>query len=138
MNRIDQKKIVAAVAVMATFWVAHRAYGSQGLALVAGGLLFWVLLHFTRVMGVLRRAADRPKGWVGSAVMLHSKVAPGMNMLQLVGLAGAIGQELQAVNDVGRESWVWADDGGSRVTVTLDSGKVTSAELLRHPSTPNS
>ena len=36
--------------------------------------LVWVLLHFTRMMTILKRAANRPIGYVDSAVMLNAKL----------------------------------------------------------------
>ena len=42
---------------------AHRAYGWPGVAAVAGGLVMWLLLHVTRLMTVMQRAAQRqPQG----------------------------------------------------------------------------
>jgi hypothetical protein len=48
--------------------------GLAGVAAVAGGIIMWVLLHFTRLM-IMKKASDRPIGYVGSAVMLNAKLA---------------------------------------------------------------
>jgi hypothetical protein len=44
---------------------------------VGGGLMMWVLLHYTRLITILKKAADRPIGFVGSAVMLNASSNPG-------------------------------------------------------------
>lgn len=57
--------------------VAWQGYGWPGVALVAGGVVMWMLLHFTRMMKVLQRASQRPVGYCDSAVMLNAKLRPG-------------------------------------------------------------
>ena len=54
MRRVFMAVLAAALLV----W-AHRAYGWGGVAAVSGGLVMWLLLHVTRLMTVIRRAADR-------------------------------------------------------------------------------
>ena len=51
---------------------AWRAGGWAGLALAASALVLWFLLYYTRLIQVMKRAADRPIGYVGSAVMLNA------------------------------------------------------------------
>ena len=43
--------------------------------MVVGGLVMWALLHFTRLVNVMKKAAKRPIGYVGSAVMLNARLA---------------------------------------------------------------
>ena len=76
---------VLGVVIVAAGW---RAYGWGGVALATGGILMWVLLHFNRAMQVLKRAADRPIGYVDSAVMLNAKLKPGVNLLHVVATPG--------------------------------------------------
>jgi len=47
-----------------------------GVALVGGALVMWQLLHFTRMLQVLKRAASRPIGHVDSAGDAALQVAP--------------------------------------------------------------
>ena len=47
--------------------VAFTKFGWGGVALVTGGIVFWMLLHFSRMMTVLKRAANAPVGYVASA-----------------------------------------------------------------------
>jgi hypothetical protein len=70
------QKILVPIAGVAVVLLAYRSYGWAGVAAAVGGLLMWVLLHFTRMMQVLRRAADQPIGYVASAVMLNAKLKP--------------------------------------------------------------
>jgi hypothetical protein len=115
-------------------WGAWRAWGWGGVALASGAVVLWVLLGFTRTMGVLQRAAKRPKGWCASAVMLQSVLQPGMSLLDIVGRAGALGHEVRALDATQTEVWRWTDDGGAWVACTLVAGKLTTHEFGRPPT----
>jgi hypothetical protein len=111
---------------------AWRQYGWPGVAAVGGGLVMWLLLHLTRLMTVMKRAADRPLGWVASAVMLNAKLRPGVNLVHLIALTRSLGERLSAEGEE-PERFRWTDNGGSSVTVTLQGGKVQAWELHRPP-----
>lgn len=110
---------------------AYFAFGWSGVALATGGVVLWTLLHMTRMLQVLRKAADRPKGWVSSAVMLNARLSPGMSMLQVVNLTQSLGTEVSAVNAAQEETWKWADNGESFVVVQFKHGKVTAHAMTR-------
>src|SRR5882724_6656221 len=71
---MDLKKIFVPVLGIVMLAAAWRAYGWSGIAIVATGFVTWTLLHFNRITQVLRKAANRPVGYVGSAVMLNAKL----------------------------------------------------------------
>ena len=73
---------------------AYRSYGWIGVAAAASGLIMWMLLHFTRMMAVMRRAAERPIGYVASSVMLNAKLKAGMTLLHVVAMTRAFGKLL--------------------------------------------
>ena len=56
------QKIAIPILGVALIAIAYRAWGWPGVALAAGGIVMWMLLHFTRMMKVLQRAANRPVG----------------------------------------------------------------------------
>jgi hypothetical protein len=124
------QKILVPLAGIAIVVLAYRAYGWAGVAAVATALVMWVLLHFTRMMQVLKRAANRPIGYVDSAVMLNSKLKPGMTMLHVVAMTRALGERLSA-KDAQPEIFRWGDAGESHVTCTFVGGKLTHHELFR-------
>ena len=124
------QKIIVPVAGVAAVVLGYRFYGWAGVAAVAGGLVMWVLLHFTRMMQVLRRAANRPIGYVDSAVMLNAKLKPGMSLLHVVAMTRALGQ-LLTPKDEQPEIFRWTDAGGSHVTCTFVGGKLLHHELFR-------
>ena len=93
-------------------------------------LVMWLLLHVTRLMRVMKRAADRPVGQVDSAVMLNARLQPGLNLMQVIALTRALGERL-GVEDEEPERWRWTDTGGSSVTVRLTGGRVTGWDLHR-------
>lgn len=124
------QKIIVPVAGVAAVMLGYRFYGWSGVAAVAGGLIMWVLLHFTRMMQVLKRAANRPIGYVDSAVMLNAKLKPGMTLLHVVAMTRALGKLLSA-KDEQPEIFRWTDASESHVTCTFVGGKLAHHELFR-------
>ena len=124
------QKIFIPVAGVAAVAQAYRQYGWLGVAAMATGLVMWLLLHFTRMMTVLKRAANRPIGYVGSAVMLNAKLKPGMNLMHVIAMTRALGQ-LQSEKDVQPEVFRWTDGTHSQVTCTFVGGKLAHHELFR-------
>ena len=112
--------------------VSYYKYGWPGVAVVVGGLVMWGLLHFTRMMSVLKRASNTPMGYVGSAVMLNAKLKKGVNLLHVMALTKSIGL-LQTEKDAQPEVYRWTDGGLSYVTCTFQNGKLESWELVRPP-----
>ena len=123
-------KIFVPVAGVVLVAAAFRAYGWAGVAVVTGGIVMWVLLHYTRLVNVLRRAADQPIGFVGSAVMLNAKLKPGMTLLHVIAMTKALGA-LQSPKDEQPEVFRWTDAGESHVTCTFTNGRLTQWALHR-------
>jgi hypothetical protein len=126
------KSVFLWLAGAALIAVGYQKYGWPGVAVVVGGLVFWMLLHFTRMMTVLKRASNRPMGYVDSAVMLNAKLKKGANLLHVLALTRSIGL-LQTEKDAQPEIYRWQDNGGSHVTCTLIDGKLQSWALYRPP-----
>lgn len=109
---------------------AWRLYGWRGLVAVVSGLAFWAMLNVTRVLLVLKRAARSPVGYVGSAVMLHAKLKPGLALLDVMALTGSLGEALSAKDDQ-PQILRWTDDGESHVSCEFREGRLASWQLLR-------
>lgn len=114
---------------------AHQTHGWAGVAIAAGALVMWLLLHFTRMMTVLQRAAKRPVGFVDSAVMLNAKLRPGVTLLHIVAMTRSLG-ELLSAKDVQPETYRWTDGTQSHVTCKLLGGKLQSWTLERPAPAP--
>jgi hypothetical protein len=125
-------RILFALGALAVLWLAYDTYGASGVAVAVSGIVMWLLLHFTRVMHVLKRAADRPLGYVSSAVMLNAKLKPKATLLWVTGLTGALGEQLSP-KDQQPEVFRWTDTGGSHVTCEFDNGKLVKWALYRPP-----
>ncbi|CAM5779791.1 glycerate kinase [Ottowia pentelensis] len=119
--------ILLAVALGAGAW---RAGGWSGLALMGSALVLWALLYYNQIMTVMRRAADRPVGYVGSAVMLNAKLQAGQPLLKVLAMTRALGQPLTEVG-VDPEVYRWTDPGGSFVTAEFRGGKLLQWKLER-------
>src|SRR4051812_25798925 len=74
---MNPQKVVVPILAIVLLAIGWRMAGWPGVALAVGALVMYLLLHFNRLMAVMRKAADRPKGYVGSAVMLNAKLKPG-------------------------------------------------------------
>ena len=124
------QKYLIPIASVAGVAAAYRAYGWAGVAIAVGALVMWLLLHFTRMMTVLQRAAKRPIGFVDSAVMLNAKLRPGVTLLHIVAMTRALG-ELQSPPDTQPEVFRWTDGSQSQVNCVFLHGKLKSWELQR-------
>jgi len=109
---------------------AWRSYQWPGVVLVASGIVMWMLLHFTRILTVLKRATDRPVGSVASAVMLNAKLKKGVNLMHVIAMTRSLGA-LQSEKDAQPEVFRWTDNGDSHVTCTFTGGKLTEWVLHR-------
>ncbi|WP_138513557.1 glycerate kinase [Rhodoferax bucti] len=126
------QRIVIPLAALAALVLSYRHYGWPGVALVGGGLVMWQLLHFTRMLQVLKRAANRPIGHVDSAVMLHAKLRAGLPLLHVVAMTRSLGQ-LESPKDTQPERFRWTDASGSSVLCVFLAGKLQSWDLQRPP-----
>jgi hypothetical protein len=115
--------------------VAYRGFGWSGVALAVGGIVMWMLLHFTRMMKVLQRASSRPVGYCDSAVMLNARLRPGVNLLHVMAMTRALG-ELVSAREQQPELYRWTDATASHVTCEFRYGKLVKWELFRPQPAP--
>ena len=123
-------KILAPVAIILLTVGAWRQFGWAGIALAGGGVVMWILLHFTRMLTILKKAADRPIGHVASAVMLNAKLKPGVSLMHVVAMTRALGQ-LESAKDAQPEIFSWRDGSQSVVRCVFAQGKLQSWTLDR-------
>lgn len=123
-------RVVIVLCLAAMGWMGYRAYGWPGIALAVGGVFMWMLLNMTRMLVVLRRSAQRPIGTVANAVMLHSRLARGMTLLQVLALTRSLGHQEGATQGE-PESYRWTDGTGAQVHCTFAHGKLLQWEFLR-------
>jgi hypothetical protein len=117
-----------AVIAVAAAW---KAYGWQGVVMAASVIVFWLLIQFSRALRVMKNAGQAPVGHVGSAVMLHSKLSEGLTMMQVMTMTRSLGRKVDAQAD----TWAWADDGGSEVTLEFKRDKLAKWTLVRPADT---
>lgn len=131
------QKILVPLGGIVLLGLAYRAYGWAGLAMAATGGVMWMLLHFTRLMQVLKRAAKRPIGFVDSAVMLNAKLRPQVNLMHVIALTKSLGQ-LQTPKDTQPEIFTWTDGSQSVVRCEFLNGRLRSWTLTRPDVTEDS
>ena len=136
-------KIIGPLAVIIFTIGAWRQFGWPGIAMAAGGVVMWILLHFTRLMTILKKASQRPIGHVASAVMLNAKLKKGMSLMHVIAMTKSLG-ELQTAKDEQPEVFTWTDTGQSVVTCTFVGGKLADwtlgrpAEITSEAASPQS
>ena len=114
-----------AALLFVTSWLA---YGFQGVAVAVTAVVFWLLLSFNRTVRVMKNAAGKPIGHVDSAVMLQSRLKPGMTLMQVV----AITRSLGARADPAQSRYVWTDASAVSVHIEFDArGRLSGWQLVR-------
>jgi hypothetical protein len=109
---------------------AWQGYGWGGVALAGGAIVMYLLLHFNRLMHVIKKASGRPKGYVGSAVMLNAKLKPGVNLLHVMALTESLGEPLSPQGQQ-PEIFRWTDGTDSSVTCEFARGRLLKWTLHR-------
>ena len=109
---------------------AWQQYQWAGVAVASGAVVMWILLHFTRMVTVLSRAANRPVGHVGSAVMMNAKLKKGVNLMHVIAMTKSLGERLSTEN-AQPEIFKWTDEGESFVTCTFKDGKLIQWDMTR-------
>jgi phosphatidylglycerophosphate synthase len=115
-----------ALAVLAVA-LGYVQWGWPGVALGISVIVFWLLLQFSRALRVMKNAGAAPVGHVDSAVMLHSKLAKGMTLMQVITLTRSLGRRTSDAP----ETFEWTDASGVVVTVELVEGRCTTWRLTR-------
>ena len=132
MNYLMVQTIAVRIGAVALLVMGYHWYGWPGVAGAVGALVMWMLLHFTRMLQVLRRASHRPKGHVESSVMLNARLHPGVSLMQVVALSRSLG-ELRSPAGEQPEVFRWTDTGQSFVECEFQGGKLAIWRLDRPP-----
>ena len=133
---MNLRNILVPLGAMALVGFGFTAYGWAGVAAVVGGLVMWALLHFTRLVNVMKKAAKRPIGYVGSAVMLNARLTEGVNLMHVVAMTQALGEQLSA-EGADPEIYRWTDGTRSHVTCEFRQGKLVKWALERPAADDN-
>lgn len=123
--------MLGAVLLAAGAW---RAGSWHGLALLCSGLVLWLMLHYARLLAVMKRASERPIGYTDSAVMLNAKLQTRQSLLHVLAMTRSLGERVSPA-DVQPEVYQWSDAGQARVIATFDGGRLVHWRLERPPST---
>lgn len=116
--------LLALAALVAGGW----AMGWQGVVLVLTVLVFLLLLQFSKLMKVMRQAGSAPIGQVANAVMFHSRLQPGQALVDVLALAGSLGEAVPEQVHTYR----WRDAAGDEVHLRFDAGsRLLEATLQR-------
>lgn len=116
---------VALAAIAIGWW----SYGIQGLLLAGGIVTFWLLLHFSRLMRLLRAAARRPVGHVSDARLLSLNLRTGMPLMEVIRRTHSLGLQ-RSPPDQDPQVLEWADEQGYTVSCTFERSRLTAFELL--------
>ena len=124
------QRILVPIAVVGMVVWAWHTQGWMGVAAVASAGVMWLLLWFTRVVQLMRRASKRPVGFVDSAVMLNAKLKAGMTLMHVIALSRALGV-LESAKNTQPEIFSWRDGSQSVVRCVFVQGRLDSWTLDR-------
>ena len=124
------RKYLAPVALVLLMSWAWQSAGWQGIALAVTGFVMWLLMHFTNVVVVMRRARNNPVGYVSSVIMLNARLKEGMTHLHVVGLTRSLGERLSPADEE-PEVFLWKDSSDNRLTATFVGGKLQGWDFKR-------
>lgn len=112
--------------------VGYASYGWPGALLGITVIVFWLLLQFSRMLRVMRRAAQSPVGHVPSAVMFNARLRSGMRLIDVLQLTRSLGERASEAPEV----WRWVDAGGAAVALTFEKGRLARWVLTRPEGEP--
>lgn len=124
-TRLGWALAVAAVALGYVQW------GWKGVLLAVSGIVFWLLMQFTRALRAMRAAGGAPVGHVPSAVMLQARLKTGMRLMDIILLTHSLGQKQEPPGPGADETFRWTDSSGAAVTVDLAKGRCLRWVLTR-------
>ena len=135
---LGREKYLYPAFAVALLLFAYRSYEWLGVAFLISGAVTWALLHYSRVVQVFKKAANRPIGYVGSAVMVYSRLKKGQSLLHVIALTKSLGKsQIPHVDGeqktVFREVFDWTDGSDSTVRCVFENGKLVSFDLARPP-----
>ena len=131
---MNLRNILVPIGLIVLMIAAYQSASWPGVAAVAGGIIMWGLLHFTRLMSIMKKASDRPIGYVGSAVMLNVKLKPKVALVHVVAMTRSLGQRLSEEGQ-SPEIYRWTDGTNSSVTCEFVNGRLMKWELQRPQQT---
>jgi hypothetical protein len=111
-------------------FAAWRSYGGQGLLLATLMISFWVLLHFTQLLRVLRIAASRPMGQVADLTPVLRRLRVGQSLSDVMRLTRSLGLRVNAPEDA-VNVLSWSDEAGHTLIATFVHGRLSAFE--HHP-----
>ena len=131
---MNLRNILVPIGLIVLMIAAYQSASWPGVAAVAGGIIMWGLLHFTRLMSIMKKASNRPIGYVGSAVMLNVKLRPKVALVHVIAMTRSLGQRLSEEGQ-SPEIYRWTDGTNSFVTCEFVNGRLMKWELQRPQQT---
>ena len=102
--------LLALAALLAGGW----AMGWPGVLLALSVVVFLLMLQFTKLMRTMKRVGAAPVGRTPSCLMLNSRLHPGLPLLQVLELAGSLGESVDG-------GYRWVDEGGDEIRLRFDA-----------------
>lgn len=119
--------LLAGCAIVAGWW----AYGWQGIVFAISLIVFWMLMQFNRAARAMQKAGLRPVGHIDSVVMLQARLAHGMQLAEVIALAGSLGRKFSD-----HDEWQWTDAAGHEIVLTFRRGRLIRWAVARNEAPP--
>ena len=132
---MNWQKIILPLGAAIVIVLAYQSYGWSGVVLGVTALATYLIVQFNRMLKILKVTAQRPKGFVESAVMFNARLKPGDNLLRVMQMTQSIGEPLTPEGQE-PELFRWTDASASHVTCEFVKGRLAKWTLERPAEAP--
>lgn len=108
------KNLLGALLALAALLAGGFAMGWPGVLLALTVIVFLLMLQFTKLMRTMKRMGAAPVGRTPSCLMLNSRLHEGLSLLQVLELAGSLGEAIDG-------GYRWVDEGGDEIRMRFDA-----------------
>ena len=133
---MNWQKFVLPLGAAIVIVLVYQSYGWGGAALAGTAFATYLVVQFNRMLKILKFAAERPKGFVASAVMFNARLKKGYNLLRVMQMTQSIGEPLTPEGQE-PELFRWSDASDSRVTCEFVNGRLAKWTLERAAQAPD-
>lgn len=103
-----------ALLALAALFAGGWALGWPGVLMALTVIVFLLMLQFTKLMRTMKRVGAMPVGRTPSCLMLNSRLHAGLPLLQVLELAGSLGESVDG-------AYRWTDEAGDEIRLRFDA-----------------
>lgn len=103
-----------ALLALAALFAGGWALGWPGVLMALTVIVFLLMLQLTKLMRTMKRVGATPVGRTPSCLMLNSRLHAGLPLLQVLEMAGSLGESVDG-------GYRWVDEAGDEIRLRFDA-----------------